>query len=142
MTTVRQCVLRAAALPILLAACAPRVYHREAQRPVSAGAEAYACAMREARRLGYELRSPLPGEGFSAARARPRPADARYPVYDYLVVEILDDEGPAPVLRVGAVTLAGGDGGVRPHFRAPLPRTEADRDVLLDACAATVEPAA
>ncbi|HEX6042427.1 hypothetical protein [Longimicrobium sp.] len=125
----------AAASLILLAACAPRVYHREAQRPVAAAADAYACATREARRLGYELRSPLPGESFSAARVRPGPADARYPVYDYLVVEILDGEGSAPVLRVGAVTLAGGDGGVRPHFRAPLPATEADRDALLDACA-------
>lgn len=141
MTTIHPGAWRAAALPILLAACAPRVYHREAQRPVSAGAEAYTCATREARRLGYELRSPLPGEGFSAARARPQPADARYPVYDYLVVEILDDEGPVPVLRVGAVTLAGGDGGVRPHFRAPLPRTEADRDAVLNACAPASDPA-
>jgi hypothetical protein len=116
---------------LALAACAPRVHHREAQRP--AGADAYACAAREVERMGYRLSIVEPGESFTATRPRAQPADARYPVYDYLAVEVL--HGVPRMLRVGAVTLAGGGGGVAPHFRAPLPRTEEDRDAVLDVCA-------
>lgn len=120
---------------VALAACTPRVYHREAQRPVPSAMDAYRCAAVQAERMGYELRDWDPGVSFAAARARPQPADARYPVYDYLVMELLDDGRGGSSLRVGAVTLAGGGGGVAPHFRAPLPKTEADRDGVLDACA-------
>jgi hypothetical protein len=119
---------------LVLAGCTPRVYHREAQRPVAAGAAAYACAVRETERLGYEVRDVNPGSEFAAVRERPQPEGARYGVYDYLAVDVLG-EGDARVLRVGAVTLAGGGGGVHPHFRAPHPQTEADRDTVLDACA-------
>jgi hypothetical protein len=124
------------ALPALLvlAACAPRVYHREVERPVAAEADAYTCAVRQVERLGYQAREPHSDGAFVAVRPRPQPAGARYPVYDYLAVDVLG-AGSARVLRVGAVTLAGGGGGVRPHFRAPLPQTEADRDAVLEACA-------
>lgn len=123
-------------LPILavLAGCAPRVYHREAARPVRADADPYACALREVARMGYDVDPVNAPTQLTARRARPRPAGAPYPTYDYLAVDVMDAEG-GRVLRVGAVTLAGGDGGVRPHFRAPLPGTEADRDAVLDACA-------
>jgi hypothetical protein len=123
-------------LPILLllAGCAPRVYHREVQRPVATGAAAYACAVRETERLGYEVRDVNPGSEFAAVRERPQPEGARYGVYDYLAVDV-KGEATARVLRIGAVTLAGGGGGVHPHFRAPHPQTEADRDAVLDACA-------
>ena len=124
------------ALPILLvlAGCTPRVYHREMARPISADADAYGCTVRQVERLGYDVREVDPPTEFAAVRARPQPADARYPVYDYLAGDVLG-EGAARVLRIGAVTLAGGGGGVHPHFRAPLPQTEADRDAVLDACA-------
>jgi hypothetical protein len=119
---------------LVLAACAPRVYHREVERPVAADADAYTCAVREVARLGYQPREPHSDGAFIAVRARPQPAGARYSVYDYLTVDVLGD-GSARVLRVGAVTLAGGDNGVSPHFRAPVPQTEADRDAVLEACA-------
>lgn len=123
-------------LPVLLAlaACTPRVYHREVARPVPADVDPYACAAREVRRLGYEVVPVDPPTQFTSTRARPRPANARYSEYDYLAVDVLGT-GTARELRVGAVTLAGGDNGVHPHFRAPLPQTEADRDAVLDACA-------
>lgn len=124
---------------LALAACTPRVYHREAQRPIPAGMDAYTCAATLVARMGYAQRSPDPPAGFAAARERPQPAGARFSVYDYLVVEVLGDAGGARTLRVGAVTLAGGDNGVFPHFRDPVPQTEADRDAVLAACAS--EPA-
>lgn len=123
-------------LPVLLAlaACTPRVYHREAQRAIPADVDAYACALRQVQRLGYEVVPVNAPTQLTATRARPRPAAARYSEYDYLAVDVLGT-GAERVLRVGAVTLAGGDNGVHPHFRAPVPRTEADRDAVLDACA-------
>lgn len=123
-------------LPVLLAlaACTPRVYHREVARPVPADGDPYACAARAVERLGYEVAPVDPPRQFTSTRARPRPANARYSEYDYLAVDVLGT-GAERVLRVGAVTLAGGDNGVHPHFRAPLPQTEADRDAVLDACA-------
>ena len=124
-------------LPILLvlAACAPRVHHREVARPVPAGGDPYACAVGQVERMGYDVDPVNPPTQLTAKRARPRPADARYSEYDYLAVDVLGT-GAERVLRVGAVTLAGGDNGVHPHFRAPLPQTEADRDAVLAACAA------
>lgn len=123
-------------LPILivLAGCTPRVYHREVARPVRADADPYACALREVQRMGYDVDPVNAPTQFTATRDRPRPAGARFATYDYLAVDVLE-AGGARALRVGAVTLAGGDNGVHPHFRAPLPQTEADRDAVLDACA-------
>jgi hypothetical protein len=123
-------------LPILLvlAGCTPRVYHREVARPVPAGGDPYACAVEQVQRLGYEVVPVNAPTQFTSTRARPRPADARYSEYDYLAVDVLGT-GAERVLRVGAVTVAGGGNGVHPHFRAPLPQTEADRDAVLDACA-------
>lgn len=127
-------------LPVLvvLAACTPRVYHREVTRPVPAGGDPYACAVREVEQMGYRVDPVNAPTQLTATRARPRPADARYSEYDYLAVDVLGT-GTARELRVGAVTLAGGGNGVHPHFRAPLPQTEADRDAVLDACAGAAE---
>jgi hypothetical protein len=88
-------------------------------------------------RLGYRADPVNAPTQLTATRARPRPEGARLATCDYLAVDVLGT-GTARVLRVGAVTLAGGDNGVHPHFRAPAPQTEADRDAVLDACAASV----
>lgn len=123
-----------ASVLLVLAGCAPQVHHREVARPVRADADPYACAVRTVERLGYTVDPVNAPTQLTARRTRPRLPDARYPEHDYLAVDVLDADG-ARMLRVGAVTLAGGDNGVRPHFRAPLPQTEADRDAVLDACA-------
>lgn len=123
-------------LPILivLAGCVPPVHHREVARPVPADGDPYACAVREVERLGYHVDPVNAPTQFTAVRARPRPEDAPYSTYDYLAVDVLGSE-TTRMLRVGAVTLAGGDNGVHPHFRPPVLQTEADRDAVLDACA-------
>jgi hypothetical protein len=128
-------------IPVLLvlAGCTPRVYHREVQRPVADHGDAFRCSLRQVEAMGYRVHDPDPDAGFTAVRPRPQPEGARYPVSDYLAVDLLE-EGGTPVLRVGAVTLAGGGGGVHPHFRDPLPRTEADRDAVLQACAGAPAP--
>ncbi|HYW14346.1 MAG TPA: hypothetical protein VE871_20430 [Longimicrobium sp.] len=123
-------------LPIVLvlAGCTPAVHHREVARPVPLDGDPYACAVREVERMGYRVDPVNAPTQLTATRARPQADGARYATYDYLAVDVLGT-GTARVLRVGAVTLAGGNDGVHPHFRPPVARTEADRDAVLDACA-------
>jgi hypothetical protein len=120
---------------LAIAGCTPANHHREAERPVPVAADAYACAQREVRRMGYEPHDIDPGTSFTAERERPQPPGARFSLYDYLSVEVRGNPGAPRTLRVGAVTRGGGDNGVAPHFRPPVAQTEADRDSVLRACA-------
>lgn len=122
---------------LALAACAPRDYHRAAARPLADSADALSCAARELARLGYTIHDRDPDSGrLYARRQRPRAEGDRFPRSDWLDVEVTGS-GAARVLSVSAATLEGGDSGVAPRFRAPVPRAEADRDAILDACAAS-----
>ena len=128
--------LPSALLLLALAACAPREYHRGATRPLPASADdALRCAAGELARLGYAIHDRDPDSGrLYARRPRPRAERDRYPRSDWLDVEVTGS-GAARALSVSAATLEGGDGGVAPRFRAPVPRAEADRDAILDVCA-------
>ena len=129
-------ILSAAACTLALAACTPREYHRAATRPLPASVDALSCAAGELARLGYAIHDRDPDSGrLYARRPRPRRQGDRYPRSDWLDVEVTG-AGPVRTLVVSAATLEGGDGGVAPRFRAPLPQAEADRDAILDACAA------
>ena len=128
-------ILAAALCLLALAACTPREDHRAASRPLPASADALSCAAGELARLGYAIHDRDPDSGrLYARRARPRRDGDRYPHNDWLDVEVTGT-GAARTLVVSAATLEGGEGGVAPRFRAPLPQAEADRDAILDACA-------
>ena len=128
-------ILPSALLLLALAACAPREYHRGAARPLPASADALGCAAGELARLGYRIHDRDPDSGrLYARRQRPRAPGDRYPRSDWLDIEVTGS-GAARTLSVSAATLEGGDGGVAPRFRAPVPRAEADRDAILAACA-------
>lgn len=121
---------------LALAACTPPVYHREAVRPIAASADALSCAARELGRLGYAIHDRDPDSGrLYARRGRPGAEGDRYPRSDWLDVEV-KGAGTERTLVISAATLEGGGGGVAPRFRAPVPQAEADRDAILDACAA------
>ena len=121
---------------LALAACTPREYHRAATRPLpaSASADALACAAGELARLGYAIHDRDPDSGrLYARRPRPRREGDRYPRSDWLDIAVTG-AGPTRTLVISAATLEGGDSGVAPRFRAPIPQAEADRDAILDAC--------
>jgi hypothetical protein len=129
-------ILSAAACTLVLAACTPREYHRAAARPLPPSVDALSCAAGELARLGYAIHDRDPDAGrIYARRPRPRGAGDRYPRSDWLHVEVTG-AGAARTLVISAATLEGGDGGVAPRFRDPLPQAESDRDAILDACAA------
>jgi len=128
-------ILPTALCLLALAACTPREYHRVASRPLPPSADALSCAARELARLGYAIHDRDPDSGrLYARRPRPRLAGDRYPRNDWLDIEVTG-AGSTRTLVISAATLEGGDSGVAPRFRAPLPQAEADRDAILDACA-------
>ena len=128
-------ILLAALCLLALAACTPREYHRAASRPLPASADALACAAGELARLGYAIHDREPDSGrLYARRPRPRREGDRYPRSDWLDIQVTG-EGTTRTLVISAATLEGGDSGVAPRFRYPLPQAEADRDAILDTCA-------
>lgn len=128
-------ILPPALFLLAVAACAPREYHRAAARPLSASADGLACAARELARLGYTIQDRDPdSRRLYARRARPRLEGDRYGRSDWLDIEVTG-AGSARTLLISAATLEGGEGGVAPRFRSPVPQAEADRDAILDACA-------
>jgi hypothetical protein len=128
-------ILATALCLLALAACTPREYHRAASRPLPPSADALACAAGELARLGYAIHDRDPDSGrLYARRPRPRRDGDRYPRSDWLDIEVTG-AGSTRTLTISAATLEGGDSGVAPRFRAPLPQAEADRDAILDACA-------
>jgi hypothetical protein len=128
-------ILSAALCLLALGACTPREYHRAATRPLPASADALACAAGELARLGYAIHDRDPDSGrLYARRTRPRGEGDRFPRHDWLDVQVTGT-GSARTLSISAATLEGGEGGVAPRYRYPLPQGEADRDAILDACA-------
>lgn len=126
--------LPAAFCLLLAAACAPPVYHQEAQRPLPASGDALSCAAGELARLGYAIQERDPDSGrIYAKRLRPRGRRDRFDRSDWLDVQVTGS-APARSLVISAATLEGGEGGVAPRFRAPLGQTVTDRDTLLEVC--------
>jgi hypothetical protein len=128
--------IRSIVLALLaISGCTPREYHRAASRPLAPSVDALTCAARELSRLGYVVHDREPDSGrLYAKRQRPRGERDRYPRSDWLDIAVTG-AGTARILVVSAATLEGGESGVAPRFRAPIPQAEADRDAILDACA-------